>query len=169
MRSPLRWKYAVWEQWASALAARLVHGDGNADQPGEATLTCEDSGVADRHGDCGGLTEYAYAQAGIAIGGDSRTQATSRGSRAGRRAVPDRPRRYVQADLIALIDNVVPSLARSTYIALWEPTSDSSRRRQRSASGSPPEEGFCPSDRNISAQIREQVGRSGCWSPPPSS
>lgn len=46
-----------------------------------------DNAVADQHGDynktgfdCSGLTEYAWAQAGIAIGGDSRTQFAAGGN-----------------------------------------------------------------------------------------
>jgi cell wall-associated NlpC family hydrolase len=150
-------RYAVWERWATALAAHLVHG--SSARSDDTPVTCEDGGgsgpipvhragqdvtvpaaagidgaggdvvvhfpsepaavaaaaglsyldtpyawggggpngpsqgirdggVADRHGDyrkvgfdCSGLTEYAYAQAGIAIGGDSRTQYASGGTR----------------------------------------------------------------------------------------
>lgn len=153
-------KYAVWERWATALAAQLL-GDAPSSTPDSDahSVTCEDGGgsgplpihrngrdvtlpeqagidgagrevivrfpseaaaiaavaalsylgtpyawggggptgptqgirdggVADRHGDykkigfdCSGLTEYAYAQAGIAIGGDSRTQYANGGTR----------------------------------------------------------------------------------------
>lgn len=56
--------------------------------PNGPTTGIRDGGVGDRNGDykkvgfdCSGLTEYAWAQAGIAIGGDSRTQYTIGGTR----------------------------------------------------------------------------------------
>jgi len=54
--------------------------------PAGPTKGVRDGGAADEHGDyaktgfdCSGLTEYAWAQAGTAIGGDSRTQRTTAG------------------------------------------------------------------------------------------
>lgn len=53
-------------------------GGGDASGP---TLGIHDGGVADAHGDylkkgfdCSGLTQYAWAKAGVTIGGDSRSQ-----------------------------------------------------------------------------------------------
>ncbi|OLF07286.1 hypothetical protein BU204_35770 [Actinophytocola xanthii] len=69
----------------SYLGTTYAWGGGGPTGP---TQGIRDGGVADRHGDykkvgfdCSGLTEYAYAQAGIAIGGDSRTQYASGGTR----------------------------------------------------------------------------------------
>lgn len=52
------------------------------------TKGIRDGGAGDRHGDynkigfdCSGLTEYAWAQAGVPIGGDSRTQYATGGTR----------------------------------------------------------------------------------------
>jgi peptidoglycan DL-endopeptidase RipA len=69
----------------SYLGTPYAWGGGGPNGP---TQGIRDGGVADRHGDynkigfdCSGLTEYAYAQAGYAIGGDSRTQYTQGGTR----------------------------------------------------------------------------------------
>lgn len=74
------------DQAATAAAAALSYlgtpyAWGGGDRNGPTKGLRGDNAVADQHGDynkigfdCSGLTEFAWAQAGIAIGGDSRTQ-----------------------------------------------------------------------------------------------
>lgn len=69
----------------SYLGTPYTWGGGGPNGP---TQGIRDGGVGDRNGDykkvgfdCSGLTEYAWAQAGIAIGGDSRTQYATGGTR----------------------------------------------------------------------------------------
>jgi peptidoglycan DL-endopeptidase RipA len=69
----------------SYLGTPYAWGGGGPNGP---TKGIRDGGVGDRNGDykkvgfdCSGLTEYAWAQAGIAIGGDSRTQYATGGTR----------------------------------------------------------------------------------------
>jgi cell wall-associated NlpC family hydrolase len=68
----------------SYLGTPYAWGGGGPNGP---TKGQRDGGVADRNGDynkigfdCSGLTEYAWAQAGIDIGGDSRTQYVTGGT-----------------------------------------------------------------------------------------